>query len=1447
MNENAGESEIENKVSVEQNIISTDSERSDKNSQNLEISTENLTTIPTPILTTESSSPLPITTTTALNEKTNSCILSTPHAAHTIQFTSQNGDDTVNKHENNIDECVEENASLEERTSSDFQQPIESDAMKNIENSIENTNEIQGNLKIDEKNTTSDNSETNLAIDSDEISNDFNIKILQECIKQEPEKNEVPNDIQNGNSTPDQLAEAEKRKETNEIQCEDTSSSDKPTDDSFVRKCTPPPFMTQFSNPSTLNVIREENSDASDVEQKTEMECWQSADRAKAKKADAVFPKSNFDFTSHGRHSNLVTPKTTAIREEPQLFLVDTKIIDNDTIEESSKKWITTSTDQLRQAELVFLDSTSESSHTSLSDIEQNNNNNSNAGNDSTKDEDSEVRIETPTIGSSLCSAFKPVIIQKSESPPPDKDLSGLRRFLNLPKVEVSSTTIIPCQPPAPPVRCVVPATKPLDKLGELFRSIEATKSLGVETTFKPINENSESLSIQLRNIIASPVSTVYDSDNESVLSHSVYSFTDNHIPITHTHTLNKSYETMQSIPRPDFRIGAPCSNNIFGSLPAITNISKHILSDVHHRQDSSSSYCSSAHSQCTVLCLANRSSLDGLDLLHYFEPNECFSGSSSIQTLNGNLSFKTLRQLCIERLTTLPYGLSILEELANVAESFSHLTDKHNTPRSKKTSREEKMPYPRPDLPRIEDLELNVYPQSPQPLPPPRQKRTVVKFVPNLESRSPVPPPVPERPWLGVPTQEDPRVLVCFSPAQRELLYGNDEHKRNGNGNVADQLLDMHNKFIDRRGYHEYTDDEVKAINFRKSSTGSIAEYEVPVNEKDNKDSRLLALIRDINQLSNTNTRSDISSAASAKSTSSMTNASTTNESYERNRSSASDQSQSDRSSDKMSRLSISSPQSGSDSFNSKRYSSLYDELSRLHTIAEEPQARKRYSTIETATEESQKHIENGKTVYEFNESSAQKSNDRKNSDSSLLNSKLKPSNDVKSEYRCFAESKNSNTNDSVDNRNENDQNNKTDAANEKKRFFKEFDYIPKFFTDMFGRVNKSSSTSIENSDKPTTSEMSESSHKEHKIVIEKTGESSTNLLKAPASTPIPVNKGPNQYLSTQSLYEPYDRNRITPDRCSSSLSTHREGLRRSRSPNVQIRAPRINDSPKPMAKSVPKIDDAERIYATSHSRNFENRQSMIDQTPITRHVSQDWKRMSMSKVEHEKILQNLLDKEKNLGQEFDKLERDRLRLLIELEEMRVNQSFEEFVKQHKSRNGSEQNVSSLSEQELFRKRMQDEWLNKVAEREERRMQKIIKVTNASEVTESSKSLTNRGLGDEFMDRVRERRDKLQMPADSDWESGAESQPIKRENPSPKIDPNVKVIEGEQEADLKNLPEHLKEFAAFVAKKQQEEAKRSTTKATVTEKSSDNHKEIIHKIVLEGNENDSSDGESRI
>lgn len=1207
--------------------------------------------------------------------------------------------------------------------------------------------------------------------------------------------------------------------------------------------------QAHFLSVNSLDVIREENSDASDVEVKTDAECQRSADEAKAKNVDAVYPKSHFDFSSVGRHTNLVAPKTEVIREEPQLMLVDAKLMERDGSEEGSiKMWTISKADEQHHAEVVFIDSSSSSGHTSLSDVD------APATDDGQSvDLDSEVRIETPVIGSHFGSAFKPVPINshKNESPvgSRDGDLSPLRRFLNLPPPPPPTTpTIITPSACNAPHLCVrfEPISKPIEKLGHFFQSFESTQSDHESSSkiFKPINENDESILDQLHNVLASSTSSLnddsqrqspsIDGDNELMsekIAHDEPITFDSRIHTDATHPTQT---------HPEFKIGEPCSIDMFGvnslssagaisvpaidtNLSAISNLSKHILGEIKtnelfNRQDSaSSSHCSSQsqQSQCTAVFCAGAHQCDLRDFCETY----CLSGTEQTAVPFNGEPLKSLRQLCIDCLTSLPYGLAILEELAKVASTLNHLTAE--------APANVDMPYPAPKLPHIGGLEIV------SPTPPPRTHKANVKLVSNFAAKSP--PAVPERPWLGIPTHDDPNVLVCLSPAQRQLLRESDTDVYYRYNNSADCLLDAHNKFVDRRGYYEYTDDEVNAINFKQQ----------PKQQHADTDNRLLALIREINQLTNASTADD----ENRKNASAVTHP---QQQQQHNQTTSSDgghtdqqissheQSESDRATEKMSAtFGFGSDPARPTSFNSRRFSNLYDELSsRLNPIAEEPQSRsKRFSNIETSSsyESSRKRIENGKIVYECSDSRSEKKNESEKSECDANDKRFA----ADANYRRFDESKNKREQE-VEKEGGADAQNESERKNESGRFsFKEFDYVPKFFSDFFGRSSRNQSTE-KCASKVTTETMNQKSASSSGKVVaaeREAHESQQKQSQKKSSTPPPMQKTSEHHLSTQSLFDFRDfRAESTGRELAPSASAYRGRI----SPCVQIRAPRITEVP---ARSKSSLDhnESQRQYdwqsTTSKysSRQYENRQSMIDQTPITRHVSTDYdrahrRRQSLPKEISKRQMDYILAKEIELGHEYDKLERDRQRLLKELEEMRVNQCFEESFKQHKLRNSS-QPLNTLSEAELLRKQMQDEWLNKVGEREQRRLNKIIKITNSNDdVGDASKSQTNRGLCDEFLDRVRERRNKLEIPSDSDWESGAESQPQQRERVSPKIDPTVKVVDGERETDLKKLPRHLKEFAEIVATNENGDVIESTTTTSST-KTTTTQREIVHEI----------------
>lgn len=907
-------------------------------------------------------------------------------------------------------------------------------------------------------------------------------------------------------------------------------------------------FLPQILNPRYLDIIKEE-SDTSDIDRKSDIDHSKYDDydddvfldnTAISKKANAVFPKMNLDFSSIRKHvSQLRSPNSPIIREEPQLVLVDTKIIDRESVEESCSSWTTRLEAEESNAEQVYL----ESSSSSTSDLDY-------TGEADDEGLDSDVRVQTPVI----------------------------------------------------------------DGKSPLF----------------PISDGNNN-----KNLI---------SDDDNKVNYFKKSVCDNQ------KNTNLSFSDVLN-----FKIGEPCSYNMFSPHQIANSLTKTNLNGENNkefnRQDSSGSLSSShshstsSHSQSTARYFAS-------DLVDS-ESSACLSDNSMGN--NTNLP-KTLRQICVETLASMPFGSAVLEELANVAESLSNLT-------AEQQIKLKEMPYPVPELPKIDEI-VTVR----------NDDMKTIRIVPVEKLRSPPPPPIPEPPkydsWMGVPTEEDPNILLCFSPSQRHLIKEN----RIVAETSADSLLDMHKKYIERRGYHEYSDSEINRLkNERERETGA----------KDN--NRLLAIIREQEQ-SNT---------------------------------------EDSKCSDEM----------FTDNPFKKRYSNIETTNNSINKI--EPP--KRYSNIETTTYETKKRIENGNVVFEFSDMKKEKASSDKD---------LKLKQDDKS-YDIIIEK--------LKNRSENVSDTKPNKQSEEKYSFKEFN--PKIFENDFFK-----------SDFPIKRTESESYHKEESKKEDYKFESNTMPSKSSFSD--------RMRLASQNL-----------DDWMRHTNPTNENNCKTKKINIEIRAPRLSSSTANLCESSEEINRHYDMLNTQRNKVLQTRQSMIDETPISRHET---RRMSLPKEVHEKQLEYIRLKEKELQAEFEKLERDRLMLQEEMSD--------DFYMNHKKSRSQSIEPQIMSEAEFFRQQMHDEWLNKVAEREERRLHKIIKISKPSE-EDGLKRSESQDIGDEFLHRVKERRSKLKMPSDSDWESGAESQPVIRKDETKKtvkIDPTIKVIEGEKEADLKNLPKHLQEFMEF-------------------------------------------------
>ncbi|XP_037907674.1 uncharacterized protein LOC119649465 isoform X18 [Hermetia illucens] len=640
-------------------------------------------------------------------------------------------------------------------------------------------------------------------------------------------------------------------------------------------------FFPQFLNPRYLDSIKEENSDTSDLDSKSPVRERSSSSlgdleddvfsahasngrRSSAPatpttpstpKADTVFPKSHLDFSHMRKHGpSLRSPQTSVIREESPCYVVETKIIEPpEAVEERCSEWTTkhvaTSTEG---AEVVYIDSASSSS----SDLMELDYTDSTVPGDTTEDESSEtIHIETPTIEENEDAANIFGDLEKTptrEIPDTIPETSReVRHFTTVTSVQKSITI------------------QKKEHSERFFNNQElnqnapqnplSTDHEKQDNHQQPVNDYTiqnepdtatihfpkfpESSSAQNDGVTSDDPSL--SRERLSCISNAGQSAVERET-LVNNNTSSTSGEQQSTIQRPDFKIGEPCSNNMFATFlnsligsnstnsedPSQTSSSaeanKQVTGETSNdrgelvRQDSSGSHCS-GQSQTTVI---NRGPPSQTDLAD-FDIGPCVSGSSN-EFAGTEYTYRTvftyspkgLRQLCLELLASMPYGNIVLEELASVSESINDLTQVHQKFQElkiKNTQGSEDMPYPLPELPKISDLVVPNRPDVPS--------HVKLMAAPPTKLQSPPPPPVPDRPkmeeaWLGVPTDQDPSVLVCLSPAQRDYINNSTQSQKSRPDPTPDNLLDMHRKFVERRGYHELPSQLVDKIDRGKSST---------------------------------------------------------------------------------------------------------------------------------------------------------------------------------------------------------------------------------------------------------------------------------------------------------------------------------------------------------------------------------------------------------------------------------------------------------------------------------------------------------------------------------------------------------------------------------------------------------------------------------------------------
>ncbi|XP_050343173.1 uncharacterized protein LOC126768858 isoform X3 [Nymphalis io] len=166
---------------------------------------------------------------------------------------------------------------------------------------------------------------------------------------------------------------------------------------------------------------------------------------------------------------------------------------------------------------------------------------------------------------------------------------------------------------------------------------------------------------------------------------------------------------------------------------------------------------------------------------------------------------------------------------------------------------------------------------------------------------------------------------------------------------------------------------------------------------------------------------------------------------------------------------------------------------------------------------------------------------------------------------------------------------------------------------------------------------------------------------------------------------------------------------------------------------------------------------------------------------------------------------------------ETKNNTYSKKYVSMHQTPTCPERRkISSLfssSEEELLREKMYSEYVNQMAEREQRKQQKVIKITQtpihsyatskSMPALETFNSMNNR-IEEEFISKAKERWCKLGIEDPKTDEERDKGFNVYRE---PKIiEHKIKVIESGEEKDVRKLPNHMQEFVRFTVNDKDDE-----------------------------------------
>lgn len=189
--------------------------------------------------------------------------------------------------------------------------------------------------------------------------------------------------------------------------------------------------------------------------------------------------------------------------------------------------------------------------------------------------------------------------------------------------------------------------------------------------------------------------------------------------------------------------------------------------------------------------------------------PGPSFKSGPEIHR-NVYISPKTLTDLCVDKILSLPHGFDMLSVLGVHVPLSPENKHDCKTLKGKTLMRDAVKIFQLLNAPPVsatyksmDNYSLSGYLPDISSM---QQEELIRELSSSINTMKSAPAPVSSPPsltdsdWMGMPTKEDPNLLVCLSPAQMQSY----QHGESPTPEEAESLLDLHCKFFQRRGYNE-------------------------------------------------------------------------------------------------------------------------------------------------------------------------------------------------------------------------------------------------------------------------------------------------------------------------------------------------------------------------------------------------------------------------------------------------------------------------------------------------------------------------------------------------------------------------------------------------------------------------------------------------------------------